>query len=203
MAISALALAINQAFVPYMQPLIAPLKAALENTDDYHVCSAAVGVVGDLSRAVHKQMSPFCEEIFLRLMQLLMNQLLHRSVKPPILSCFGDIALAVGPAFEKYVGYVVPMLQSAQQLSLQTPHLDDNNEFVEGQWAPDGSSLALADISGRLVVFGVSLSAASAAAQRSEDATPGAAEALPSPRRSLQKQKKKKSSLPGFLRRII
>ena len=54
---------------------------------------------------------------------------LNRNVKPPILSCFGDIALAVGPAFEKYVGYVVPMLQSAQQLSLQTPK--DDEEMID------------------------------------------------------------------------
>ena len=47
--------------------------------------------------------------------------------------------------------------------------------------------------------------AAKAAAARGEDAaagaTPGSADQLPSPRRSLQKQKKKK--LPGFLRRIL
>jgi len=118
MAISALALALGQHFLPYMQHLIEPLKMALENTDDYPVCAAAVGVVGDLSRALEKQMTPFCEDIFLRLMQLLMNQMLHRSVKPPILSTFGDIALAIGGSFHRFLEHAMTMLYNASQIQL-------------------------------------------------------------------------------------
>lgn len=125
MAISALALAIGQQFVPYMQHLIGPLKAALENTDDYPVCAAAVGVVGDLSRALEKQFSPHCEEIFIRLMQLLMNQLLHRSVKPPILSTFGDIALAIGADFARFLEHAMTMLHNASQIQIDMSDPDD------------------------------------------------------------------------------
>ena len=54
---------------------------------------------------------------------------LHRSVKPPIFSCFGDIALAIDGNFEKYLAYAMPMLQSAAEIAAQTSSTDD--EMVE------------------------------------------------------------------------
>ena len=54
---------------------------------------------------------------------------LHRSVKPPIFSCFGDIALAIDGNFEKYLPYAMPMLQYATEIAAQTSSTDD--EMVE------------------------------------------------------------------------
>jgi importin subunit beta-1 len=53
------------------------------------------------------------------LKDLSINQL-HRSVKPRIFSCFGDIALAIGEHFEKYLTYAMLMLQSAAEISVQS-----------------------------------------------------------------------------------
>lgn len=41
----------------------------------------------------------------------------HRSIKPQILSTFGDMALGLGASFEKYVDTVKTMLQQAMGLS--------------------------------------------------------------------------------------
>jgi len=55
----------------------------------------------------------------------------HRSVKPHILSVFGDIALAVGGDFKKYLEIVLQTLQQAA--SAQVDKVHDWFSFVLSQ----------------------------------------------------------------------
>jgi importin subunit beta-1 len=47
------------------------------------------------------------------LFENLQSEVLNRNVKISILSCFGDIALAVGPAFEPYLDTTMGVLRQA------------------------------------------------------------------------------------------
>lgn len=124
MAVGALANAVESDFEKYMGHFRPFLTMGLKNYEDHQVCAVAVGVVGDISRALLNKMIPYCDEIVSMLLQDLQNPLLNRSVKPPILSCFGDIALAIGGEFVKYLGVVMSMLQQASATSVDTNDFD-------------------------------------------------------------------------------
>jgi importin subunit beta-1 len=111
MAVGAIANAVD--FEKYMSHFRPFLLEALTKYEEYQVCAVAVGVVGDISRALTTKLTPYCDEIVAILLKDLQNSMLHRSVKPPILSCFGDIALAIGQEFIKYLGVVMHMLHQA------------------------------------------------------------------------------------------
>ncbi|KNA05573.1 hypothetical protein SOVF_188920 [Spinacia oleracea] len=125
LAIGALAYATGQEFGKYMSEFYKYLEMGLQNFEEYQVCSITVGVVGDISRAMDDKILPYCDGIMSLLLKDLSSGDLHRSVKPPIFSCFGDIALAIGAHFEKYLGYAIPMLQSASEVCAQMDTNDD------------------------------------------------------------------------------
>ncbi|CAL5344172.1 unnamed protein product [Camellia sinensis] len=125
LAIGALAYATGPDFMKYMPEFYKYLEMGLQNFEEYQVCAVTVGVVGDICRALEDKVLPYCDGIMTQLLKDLSSNQLHRSVKPPIFSCFGDIALAVGENFEKYLMYAMPMLQSAAELSAHTSGADD------------------------------------------------------------------------------
>ncbi|KAL3630714.1 Importin subunit beta-1 [Castilleja foliolosa] len=129
LSIGALAYATGPTFANYMPDFYKYLEMGLQNFDEYQVCSVTVGVVGDICRALDDKILPYCDGIMTQLLKDLSSNQLHRSVKPPIFSCFGDIALAIGENFEKYLMYAMPMLQSAAELSAHTSGADD--EMIE------------------------------------------------------------------------
>ncbi|GAB4858524.1 Importin subunit beta-1 [Ancistrocladus abbreviatus] len=125
LAIGALAYATGPDFAKYMPEFYKYLEMGLQNFDEYQVCAVTVGVVGDICRALEDKILPYCDGIMTQLLKDLSSNRLHRSVKPPIFSCFGDIALAIGDNFDKYLMYAMPMLQSAAELSSHTSAADD------------------------------------------------------------------------------
>ncbi|KAL3778284.1 hypothetical protein ACHAWO_006852 [Cyclotella atomus] len=126
-ATSAIATTLEGDFLKYMSALQPYLMAGLRNFEAYQVCTCAVGLVGDISRSIENNMQPFCDEIMSALIEALQNASLHRSVKPPVLSCFGDIALAIGAAYEPYLQLSLMMLLQAAQ----TRAPDDDEELID------------------------------------------------------------------------
>lgn len=125
LAIGALAYGTGPDFGKYMQEFYKYLEMGLQNFEEYQVCVISVGVVGDICRALDDKILPYCDGIMTLLLKDLSSSELDRSVKPPIFSCFGDIALAIGEHFEKYLSYALPMLQSASEICAQ---IDSNDE---------------------------------------------------------------------------
>jgi importin subunit beta-1 len=100
-----------------MQALNPYLISALNNFEAYSLLIVVVGVVGDISRSIEHNIVPYCPDIFTALIRVLQNPELHRSVKPHVLCVFGDIALAIGVAYEPYLQISLMMLLQASQMS--------------------------------------------------------------------------------------
>lgn len=124
MAVGTLVEVLGEGFLKYMEAFRPFLALGLKNHAEYQVCSAAVGLVADISRALGNKILPYCDEIMSLLMENLSNNNVHRSVKPQILSVFGDISLAIGPEFKKYLDIVLTTLMQASQLQMDKSDYD-------------------------------------------------------------------------------
>ncbi|XP_035510162.1 importin subunit beta-1 [Morone saxatilis] len=128
MAVSTLVEVLGSDFQKYMDAFKPFLGIGLKNYAEYQVCLAAVGLVCDLCRALMSNILPFCDEIMQLLLENLGNENVHRSVKPQILSAFGDIALAIGGEFKKYLDIVLDTLQQASQAQVDKVHTERERE---------------------------------------------------------------------------
>jgi importin subunit beta-1 len=118
LAVGALTYVTERDFAKYLEAYIPVLELALQNYQEKETCQFAVSNVGDVCRAVHEQIFPYCDRLMTLLLQILQNNEVHRDIKPQILNAFGDIAMAVGDRFENYLSHVVQVLQSAAGLCI-------------------------------------------------------------------------------------
>ncbi|CAB9527268.1 Importin subunit beta-1 [Seminavis robusta] len=126
-AISAIADLLEEDFVKYMDALKPFLIAGLKSFASYRLCMVAVAAVGDICRAIEHRIQPYCDEIMTVLVDSLKDVSINRSVKPPVISCFGDIALAIGGAYEPYLQLSAMMLMQAS--NTQAP--EDDEDLIE------------------------------------------------------------------------
>ncbi|KAJ1031485.1 hypothetical protein NDA13_001878 [Ustilago tritici] len=111
------------AFLPFM-------VEGLRNHEEYQLCSISVGLIGDICRALGENSAKYCDDFMNALFANLQSPQLNRSVKPPILSCFGDIAMAIGPAFEKYHQMGMSVLQQASLIQTVDPNDYDMIDYI-------------------------------------------------------------------------
>lgn len=123
MAVGTLVECLGDQFMKYLDVFKPYLIQGLQNRAEYQVCIAAMGVVGDLCRAVGEKMAPYCQEIMQRCIENLADPSNHKSVKPHSISLFGDIALAIGTQFSTYAQVVLNTLQQASAAQV------DKNDF--------------------------------------------------------------------------
>jgi importin subunit beta-1 len=118
-------------FNRYMPDLLPHLLTGMGNWQAHQVCNIAVGVVGDIARALGPNMVPHCDKIITVLLTNLQNRDLDRAVKPTILSVFGDIAWSIGGGFEKYLQIVMHMLKQAADTVIKTNIPDDDYDLID------------------------------------------------------------------------
>ncbi|KAJ3220339.1 karyopherin beta [Dinochytrium kinnereticum] len=118
MVVGALSGAVDQFFSRYMEEFKPFLLLALQNPQDSQLSNVAVGLVGDICRALNGDVAPYCNDFMALLVENLQSDVLDRSVKPAILSCFGDIAMAIGGHFQQYMT-LMPFLKNAMEYATQ------------------------------------------------------------------------------------
>ncbi|KAG7196020.1 karyopherin beta [Scheffersomyces spartinae] len=123
-AISAVADATGAGFDKYMSTFSPYLVKALQNIDS-PTCDTAIGLVADLSQSLRKLILPYIQTILQLLGETLNNPNIRRELKPAILSCFGDIANAIGVAFQPYVETVVNICVSASSMRVEKNQIEE------------------------------------------------------------------------------
>ena len=108
---SSLFSATQSLFLPFLYP-------ALKAHEDTQLCTVAIGVIGDISRALGEQSVQYAGPFMQVLLENLSSEALSRNVKVHCLSCFGDIALAIGPAFEPFLSPAMAVLRQAGSLQV-------------------------------------------------------------------------------------
>lgn len=116
LAVGAIIAALEGGFEKYLGAFLPFMISALGNSAEHALCAIAVGLIGDVCRALGEQAKEYCEGFMNTLFQNLQNPDLDRAVKPPILSCFGDVALAIGANFERYLPTTMAVLGQAASI---------------------------------------------------------------------------------------
>ncbi|KAF2683873.1 ARM repeat-containing protein [Lentithecium fluviatile CBS 122367] len=119
-AIGSIATALEEDFIKYMDAFSKFLYGALGNQEEPALCSMAIGLVSDITRALGEKVQPYCDSFMNLLLSNLRSNQLGNQFKPAILQCFGDIAQAILGAFETYLPIVAQVLQQASSVSVTT-----------------------------------------------------------------------------------
>ncbi|CAL1698079.1 unnamed protein product [Somion occarium] len=129
LVVSAMINALEQNFSPYLNAFLPFLYTALRTHEEAELCNVAIGIIGDISRSLGEQSAQYSAGFMSVLFENLQSDILNRNVKISILSCFGDIALAIGPLFEPFLSTAMTVLRQAG--TIQANPLDQElSEYV-------------------------------------------------------------------------
>lgn len=127
LAIGYMATKMGPGFIRYAPYLVPPLINGLKSVEESSLCTVAVGVVGDLCRALNGAIMAYCDDIMHCLLELLQSPVLNRSVKPHVISVFADIAMAIEGDFDRYSKIIMGILKQAGEVNITT----DDEDLIE------------------------------------------------------------------------
>lgn len=134
LALSALLDNLGTSFLPYLETVMPVLHRCLRMCAETMVCTNAIGLLSDICRVLGKHLSPYCDTLVVDLMEVLQNSEADKSIRPAILSAFGDLALALGLGFDKYLAVVMETLEQATraEVDLNDPDMVD---YLNSLWS--------------------------------------------------------------------
>lgn len=115
LVVGALACASGLEFGKHVEDLWIYVMAGLKNHNSENIFSSAVSIITDICGALGKKFVPLYNEVMTIFYSHLSSDELTRSHRALIFSCIGDIALASGVHFEKYLRFVVERMEGAAQ----------------------------------------------------------------------------------------
>ena len=129
MCLATLTLVVGASYERYM-PVVYPLLiAAMKNTDEHDTCKYAIMAVSDVARALGARFEPVAGEVVDVLKGILQKQDVMRSLKPPALAAFADVAIALGPRIEEYLINILAIVKSAAKTDIP-PDDEDLAEYL-------------------------------------------------------------------------
>uniref|UniRef100_A0A7E4VNR2 Importin N-terminal domain-containing protein n=1 Tax=Panagrellus redivivus TaxID=6233 RepID=A0A7E4VNR2_PANRE len=131
-AVSVLIEVSGEGFARFMDVFKPYLIGALQNHEDHLVCQAAIGVISDLCHSFKDKLAPLMDEFVALLLKLLNDPNVKHEVKPHALGCFGDIALALGSHYVRYLEATVTYLMNAVEAAqITNPEDLEQVDYVE------------------------------------------------------------------------
>ena len=112
-----------QKYLDHVVPLVI---AGIRNFEAIDTCKVSIGTLVDICNAVGGEIQRFCDQLMTTLMEGLKDTTVHRLIKPVIISCLGDIAMAICGAFEPYLQVTTMLLMQAAQQNAPA----DNEDMV-------------------------------------------------------------------------
>lgn len=127
LAVGSVIFAVGPSFSRYFEAFLPILYTSLHHWKDGELFRIAIGLVGDLSRALGTGLSVASDALMSLLMQALSSPMVDGAVKPSILAVFGDVALALGALFEPYLHSVMLSAMQGATSSLSSVSDDPNS----------------------------------------------------------------------------
>lgn len=127
-AISSIASAIGVKFDVYMSAFLPYLTKSLTNIES-PTCETSIGLVADLAQALGNNIEPYLNDLMNILGSNLNNAHLKRELRPSILSCFGDIATAIGSQFLPYTDFIMQICNQAALIKLEDSSYESLDYF--------------------------------------------------------------------------
>jgi importin subunit beta-1 len=126
LAIGALARAVGPKFVDHMSILLQYYSVKL-------LSPIYLEVIGNIFHVLGDEILPYCDYM----MDVLYRGLSETTLKPAILACFGEIAIAIGEDFEEYLQAVMKRLKDAADLEyydnvLEEDEVEYRNQLRQG-----------------------------------------------------------------------